>query len=105
MLPKGAFLNVIEFSGEVFYWRGPAPFYFVRTPPKQSQELKDVMKLVTYGWGMIQVRARIGDTDFTTALIPKDGAYLLPLKDKVRKAEGIEEGRTVIANVLIDGVD
>lgn len=94
----------ITFSGEVFYWRGPAPFYFVRTPPKQSQELKDVMKLVTYGWGMIPIRARIGDTDFTTALIPKDGAYLLPLKDKVRNAEGIEEGETVTAQVIIDGI-
>lgn len=95
---------VIEFSGEVFYWRGPAPFYFVRTPPKQSQELKDVMKLVTYGWGMIPIRARIGDTDFATALIPKDGAYLLPLKDKVRKAEGIEEGGNIQAILHLEGV-
>lgn len=95
----------IEFSGEVFHWRGPAPFYFVRTPPKQSQELKEVMKLVTYGWGMIQVRARIGTADFTTALIPKDGAYLLPLKYKVRKAEGIEEGDTVTALLEVPGVD
>lgn len=35
----------IEFSGTIFYWRGPAPFYFVKTPPEQSRELKDVMKL------------------------------------------------------------
>jgi hypothetical protein len=94
----------IEFSGEVFYWRGPAPFYFVRTPPKQSQELKDVMKLVTYGWGMIPVMARIGNTDFTTALIPKDGAYLLPLKDKVRNAEGLDEGHRTVATLVIEGV-
>lgn len=94
----------IEFTGEVFYWRGPAPFYFVRTPPKQSQELKDVMKLVTYGWGMIPVRARIGDTDFTTALIPKDGDYLLPLKDKVRKLERLKEGENVTAQVFVDGI-
>ncbi|MDQ2985683.1 MAG: DUF1905 domain-containing protein [Armatimonadota bacterium] len=92
----------VEFSGEVFYWRGPAPFYFVRTPPRQSQELKDVMKLVTYGWGMLPTKARIGDTEFTTALIPKDGAYLLPIKDKVRKAENLEEGDTVTARVILD---
>jgi hypothetical protein len=93
----------LEFTGEIFYLRGPAPFYFVRTPPKESQELKDVMKLVTYGWGMIPVRARIGDTDFTTALIPKDGAYLLPLKDKVRKAQGLEVGETVTAVIDVEG--
>ncbi len=33
---------------------------------------------------------RIGDTEFTTALFPKDGRYLLPLKDVVRRAAGIE---------------
>jgi hypothetical protein len=92
----------LSFSGEMFYWRGPAPFYFVRTPPDVSRELKDVMKLVTYGWGMIPCSARIGETEFTTALIPKDGAYLLPIKDKVRKAEGIEEGEVVSARVFLD---
>jgi hypothetical protein len=35
-------------------------------------------------------------------LIPKDGAYLLPIKDKVRKAEGIEEGEVVSARVFLD---
>jgi len=35
---------------------------------------------------------RIGDTDFTTALFPKDGRYLLPLRVDVRRAEGIELG-------------
>ena len=94
----------IEFSGEVFYWRGPAPFYFVRTPPEQSQELKDVMKLVTYGWGMIPCRARVGKTDFSTALIPKDGAYLLPLKDKVREAEGLKAGDLVKTALTLDGI-
>jgi hypothetical protein len=94
----------LSFTGEVFYWRGPAPFYFVRTPPKVSQELKDVMKLVTYGWGMIPCSAHVGGTEFTTALIPKDGAYLLPLKDKVRLAEGIEEGGVVTAWIEVEGV-
>ena len=85
----------LEFLGEVFYWRGPAPFFFVRTPPIESEQIKDVMKLVTYGWGMIPVAARIGATEFTTALTPKDGAYLVPLKDKVRKSEGIEDGQSI----------
>ena len=88
----------------MFYWRGPAPFYFVRTPPKESAELKEIMKLVTYGWGMIPVEASIGGTEFTTALIPKDGAYLLPIKDKVRKAENIEEGDEVAATIRVAGV-
>ena len=41
-------------------------------------------------WGVIPVTAKIGNTDFTTAIIPKDGIYLFPLKDSVRKRENLE---------------
>lgn len=85
----------IEFSGEVWYWRGPAPFFFVTVPEDDSRELKAVSGAVTYGWGMIPVRARIGETTWKTSLFPKDGRYLVPLKDAVRRAEGIGEGDVV----------
>ncbi|MBI5812642.1 MAG: DUF1905 domain-containing protein [Deinococcota bacterium] len=85
----------LEFSGEVWQWRGPAPFYFVTVPAEQSRAIKDVAKLVTYGWGVIPVRVRIGKTEWKTSLFPKDGLYLVPLKDMVRKAEGLAEGDRV----------
>lgn len=83
-----------EFSGEVIEWRGPAPFYFLRVPPTESAAIKDAAKGLEY-WGQVAVFARIGETDFTTALFPKDGHYLVPLKVAVRRAEGIEEGEPV----------
>lgn len=52
-------------------------------------------KLVTYGWGVIPVGVRIGKTEWKTSLFPKDGLYLVPLKDMVRKAEGLAEGDRV----------
>jgi len=85
----------IEFSGEVWTWRGPAPFYFETVPDDDSRELKSVSGAVSYGWGMIPVRARIGATAWKTSLFPKDGRYLVPLKDAVRRAEGIGEGDEV----------
>ena len=60
------------------------------------------MRFVTYGWGMIPVRGRIGDTDFTTSLWPKDGAYVVPVKTRVRKAEAIDVGDTVTVRLTID---
>ena len=57
-------------------------------------ELRAVSREVTYGWGMIPVRVRIGRTEWTTALFPKDGRYVVPIKDVVRKAEGLAEGDT-----------
>lgn len=91
----------LEFSGEVWQWRGPAPFYFVTIPAEQSRAIKDVAKLVTYGWGVIPVRVRIGRTEWKTSLFPKDGLYLVPLKDRVRQAEGLVEGDRVTVRLEI----
>jgi hypothetical protein len=78
-----------EFEGPVIEWRGPAPFYFVRIPEEESADIKFAAKGMEY-WGQVPVAVRIGDTEFTTALFPKDGRYLIPLKDVVRKSAGIE---------------
>ena len=92
----------IEFSGEVWFWKGPAPWYFVTIPEGPSRELREILRIVTYGWGMIPVRARIGETEWTTSLWPKDGLYILPIKSVVRKAEGVEEGSMVTAHITLD---
>lgn len=91
----------IEFTGKIWFWRGPAPFFFVTVPEEQSRDLKEVMAAVTYGWGMIPVNATIGITEWYTALWPKDGLYILPIKAAIRKAEGIEEGDSVVARIEI----
>ena len=36
-----------EFSGEIWYWRGPSPFHFVTVPDHQSQDIKDISGFVT----------------------------------------------------------
>jgi hypothetical protein len=85
----------LEFRGPVWEWRGPAPFHFVTVPEAPSGMIAAASELVTYGWGMIPVAVRIGATEFTTSLWPKDGGYVLPLKDRVRRAEGITLGDEV----------
>jgi len=76
-------------TGDVIHWRGPAPHHFVPVPEDEAVLIQEVAAAVTYGWGMIPVSACIGNTTFTTSLFPKDGRYLVPLKDAVRAAEGI----------------
>ena len=78
-----------EFEGRVVEWRGPAPFYFLRVPEEESADIKVVAKGIEY-WGQVPVVVRIGGTEFRTALFPKDGCYLLPLKAAVRRTTGIE---------------
>lgn len=85
----------LEFSGELWFWKGPAPWHFVTVPDEESAEIEAVSDLVSYGWGCIPVTVRIGDTEFQTSIIPKDGRYLVPVKTSVRKAEGLALGDTV----------
>lgn len=78
-----------SFSATVWEWRGPAPYHFVSVPPDVAIEIKELASAVTYGWGMIPVSGKIGATTFDTSLWAKNGTYAVPLKDAVRKAEGI----------------
>jgi hypothetical protein len=91
----------VQFSGDIWHWRGPAPFYFVTVPEDASAQLHEVARAVTYGWGMLPVRARIGGTSWRTSLFPKDGQYVLPLKVAVRRAEQVDEGDVVTARLLL----
>ena len=91
----------IEFTGKIWTWYGPAPWYFVTVPEEQSRDLKAVLGFVTYGWGMIPVEIRIGKTSWKTSLWPKDGRYIVPIKASVRKAEKLEEGDKVTVRLEV----
>jgi hypothetical protein len=93
----------LEFSGAVFQWRGPSPYYYVAVPDDESDDIRDIATAVTYGWGVIPVEVTIGSTVWTTSLFPKDGRYLVPLKDKVRRAEAIGDGDVIDLRVVIAG--
>jgi hypothetical protein len=83
------------FTGPVFEWRGPAPYHFVEVPHQDAADLKELSVEVTYGWGMIPVLMRLGETRWETSLWPKDGGYYVPIKDFVREAEGVGLGDVV----------
>ena len=85
----------MTFDGELFSWRGPSPFHFVSVPDEPSDVIRALAPMVTYGWGVIPVTVTIGRSTWTTSLFPRDGRYLVPVKDAIRKAEQIAEGDIV----------
>ena len=91
----------LRFSGTVIEWRGPAPYYYLPVPDEESADIREVAAMASYGWGVIPVEARIGELDFETSLFPKDGGYLLPLKDAVRKPIGIGAGDEVAVQMTV----
>ncbi|GAB3555949.1 DUF1905 domain-containing protein [Spelaeicoccus albus] len=84
-----------EFSGDLFEWRGPAPFYWVALSEEACDDVREVADMASYGWGAIPVQARIGGAKWETSLLPKDGGYVLPVKQAVRTREDIGEGDVV----------
>lgn len=91
-----------DFAAQVWFWRGPAPWYFVTVPPHQCAIIKSRSSSLTYGWGMIPVHATVGGTTWYTSMWPKDDLYILPLKAKVRHAEQIDEGDTIAVHLLLE---
>jgi hypothetical protein len=90
-----------HFAGRVLEWRGPSPYYFVPVPDEECADIHEVAAMATYGWGVIPVAARVGRVDFTTSLFPKDGGYLLPLKDAVRRPQRITAGDEVTVELTV----
>ncbi len=91
----------IEFDGEIWHWRGPSPYHFVTVPDQQSADLRAIAQSVTYGWGVIPVRVSIGQTEWKTSLFPKDGRYLVPIRDQVRHKERLKIGDRVTVRLEV----
>ena len=91
----------LRFEAIVIEWRGPSPFFFSPVPAAHADAIRHTAKLVSYGWGVIPVVAVIGEVEFTTSLFPRDGGYLLPLKDAVRRRRRITAGDPIEIEMII----
>lgn len=88
------------FEGELVEWRGPAPYYFVDIPEELSEDIKAAASGIEY-WGQVPVMAQIDGTGFTTALFPREGRYLLPVKDAVRTPLGLVVGQVLSVEMSV----
>ena len=85
------------FDGLLFAWDEDAPdsWVFVAVPTEVSDDIADEVEgRVARGFGAVRVRVSVGATEWETSLFPSKelGAYVLPMKKQVRRAEGLEPG-------------
>ena len=85
----------LDVTGEVWWWRGRAPFHVVTVPPEAPDAIGAAAVRVTYGWGTVPAEVVLGATIWSTSLWPTDGGYVIPLKDAARRAEGVGLGDVV----------
>lgn len=91
----------LQFEAKIIEWRGPAPFYFAAIPPELTGEIREEARIASYGWGVVPVDAEIAGFEFATSLFPRDGNYLLPLKDAVRRAVGVTNGDAITVELFV----
>ena len=90
-----------EFDGAVWEWRGPSPYHFVTVPGEWAAVVHQLASAVTYGWGMVPVEVRLGRSRWRTSLFPKDGGYVLPLRNSVRDKEKIALNANVHVHLIV----
>lgn len=91
-----------SFSASVFLYPGEtAAWHFVPVPKTVGLAIKATHAIGRPGFGMVRVRATIGDTTWNTSIFPDkhSGSYLLPLKALVRKREDIEANEVVVCTL------
>ena len=89
-----------SFAAELFEWRGPAPFFWVSLSAEACDYVRD-QDDASYGWGAVPVTVRIGDTEWETSLLPREGGYALPVKKAVRDREGVGDGDVVTVEFTV----
>lgn len=90
-----------EFSAKPWLQHdGPGGWCFVSLPVKMSEQIRKISKWDEEGWGRLKARAKIGKTEWATAIWfdSRRQTYLLPLKAEIRRKENIllDESRRVI---------
>lgn len=88
-------MESLEFAAAIIEWRGPPPYLFAVVPDAHIADIKYAALSESYGWGVVPVIVRVGSSDFTTSLFPREGGYLLPIKVAVQRAEGVGRGDTI----------
>lgn len=86
-----------EFATDPWQYGSPGGWYFVSLPQELSAEIRDIFKSEEEGWGRLKATAKIGNSEWKTAIWfdRKMNSYLLPLKAEIRKKENLVAGKAI----------
>ncbi len=86
-----------KFTAAPWQYAGPAGWHFISLPVGLSKEIRKALKSEEEGWGRLKVTAKIGNSEWQTAIWfdTTMNTYLLPLKAEIRKKECLAIAKAV----------
>ena len=91
------------FAGKLWQHPSPGGWHFISLPVETAQEIRATLKSQEEGWGRLKVTAKIGSTEWKTAIWfdSKRSTYLLPVKAGIRKKENLGAKAAVDVEVWV----
>jgi hypothetical protein len=83
-----------EFTSQIWKYDALAGWHFISLPADFAKEIRENLKWQEEGWGRLKTVAKIGNSEWETAIWfdTKMNTYLLPLKAEIRKKEDLKNG-------------
>lgn len=91
------------FKAPPWQYKGTNGWIFISLPKTIAKEIRDNLKNEEEGWGRLKVTAKIGKTEWKTAIWfdTKMNTYLLPLKAGIRQKEKIQLEKLTAATIWV----
>jgi len=95
----------VRFHAELWEHDGPGGWHFVTLPPEAAEQVSEqTAEAPRRGWGSVRVEVTVGGTTWRTSVFPdsRSGSYLLPVKEAVRRAEGVGDGDGIDVELVLE---
>jgi hypothetical protein len=99
-------MNVkIHYTFASILWQHASPtgWYFISLPVEMAREIRDHSKCQEEGWGRLKATAKIGNSEWNTAIWydTNHQTYLLPIKAAIRAKERLRINTFVQATLWL----
>jgi hypothetical protein len=93
-----------EFEAEIWQSESTGSWAFVTVPGEDSDDIR-FRSGPPVGFGSVRVEVTVGGSTWRTSVFPdaKSGCYVMPFKQAVRRAEGLDVGD--VADVSLRALD
>ncbi len=91
------------FSARIWQHNSSSGWFFVSLPAGISEEIRANLRWQEEGWGRMKATARINDHSWNTSIWydKKEGAYLLPIKQEVRRINLLKQSDLVDVAIYV----